>query len=241
MKRKLLQALLICFILPTAPVIANPLADSTAKTQAPLPRFMIGSALDGLVFSTATITKGDRSKLGTLRFSAFFHFGFTFNYNFSRHFGVFSGIDLKNIGFIESGSTYSVKRRVYNLGVPVGIKVGNLSPGSTLLFLGGGVDAPVNYKQKTLATGIPKVKFNEWFSDRVPHIMPYVFAGISVHEITVKAQYYPTGFFNADYTDATGLKLYSDYKVNMLLLSFGFNTPFYKHRTAVKERTENKL
>jgi hypothetical protein len=197
--------------------LASPAVTDSLKPSnkgLPIRKLYVGTALDGAIFSTALIDHTDASLLlpapGTkplpnntpvwapLRFSLFLNIGFTFNYNFSRHFGMFTGIDLKNIGYIEeTGNDQMIKRRSYNAGIPLGLRIGNMGKNNMAFFLGGGIDYTINYKEKRYLSRNEKVVYTEWFSSRTPTYMPYVFAGISTGKgLSLKAQYYPNDFLS---------------------------------------------
>src|SRR6185312_6277682 len=107
---------------------------------------------------------------------------------------------LKNVGFIEKRADTTIKHRTYNLGIPIGLKFGNMRDRS-YFFLGAGCDAPINYREKEFIKRGDKQKFNEWFSDRTPALMPYVFAGVSMAPgLTLKLQYYLNNYMNPDFT-----------------------------------------
>lgn len=194
----------------------------------PVRKFYLGNSLDAGIFSTSFVTKEGASRQTTpLRFTMFLHLGYTFNYDFNKYSGVYTGVDLKNIGFIEKEGGYTAKRRVYTVGVPVGLRFGNMKK-RNYFYLGAGLDLAVNYKEKVYDKRSDKKKFNEWFSSRTPLLMPYVFAGYSFdHGISVKVQYYPNSFLNQNFTEDVGgisVQPYADYKkVNLLLFSVGFD------------------
>ncbi|SHN42170.1 outer membrane beta-barrel protein [Chitinophaga sp. CF418] len=138
------------------------------------------------------------------RFTFFFNVGHNLNYDFDRHFGIFTGLNLKNIGLITKDDRDSVKlkRRVYTLGIPLGFKIGDLRRGSFFFFAGGSYDLAFNYKEKKFIHGDKKDKFNEWFSDRTPLLMPSLFAGLRMSPgFGLKVQYYPKNFFNKEYKE----------------------------------------
>ncbi len=142
-------------------------------------RAYLSTGMDGYILSTSILQKnGGDAKLTTPRFTGFFHIGLNINFDFSNHSGFYTGINIKNIGFIEkyNNPDSTVKRRVYTFGIPLGLKFGNLKEGNYFL-VGGGVDFPFNFKEKGFIKRSNKVKFNEWFSDRTPTVMPYVFIG----------------------------------------------------------------
>jgi hypothetical protein len=240
--KKYLPCLFVLFCyFPGLECLAQKPAD-TAKIEEPLPpirKFYVGSSMDGAILSMSSVTLNGAtpsSLTEVARFSYFINWGFTFNFNLSRHFGVYTGIDLKNIGFIEHDniSGMTIKRRTYNVGAPVGVKIGNMGLKRWYFFMGGGADIPVNYKQKTYALRNQKQKFNEWFSDRTPQVMPYIFAGIAVNRgVTVKAQYYPNNFINPDFA-TNGTHPYAGYDVHISMLSLGISVPIKRYRPGMK-------
>jgi hypothetical protein len=241
-----LSVLLAATLSVNAATAQQEMPDSSFKSMQPLvQKFYIGSATDGAIFSTATIQHSKLSaagtpvvtdKMGTLRFSYFFNYGFTFNYNASRRIGIYSGIDVKNLGFIENVNGVTVKRRTYNVGIPLGLKIGNMTRKGFFIFLGGGVDIPVNYKEKAFVLRNQKTKFNEWFSERTPQVMPYVFAGVKIRKgISFKAQYYLNNFLNPDYVTA-GIMPYAGYEVHPVLFTVGVVTRYSKKHDLVKKQ-----
>jgi len=242
----------LVFLLIKSNLFATPPAIDTAKDHSYIEKFYIGSGLDAGIFSTATIKHSYPSPVGgngyttntngTLRFSYVINYGVTFNTNLNRHFGIYTGIDLKNIGFIEkNNSGETVKRRTYNLGAPLGFKVGNMKRKKSYLFLGGGLDFPVNYKEKVFAVRDQKSKFNEWFSTRTPLLMPYLFIGVKIKSnITFKFQYYPNNYLNPDYVASNGTIPYYGYNVHLILFSLGYDMHFGKHKDDVVKNTITK-
>lgn len=240
MKSKYIRATLMAVLMAGSPMLTNAQSDSEVELidvkPRPVKKFYMSNALDAAIFSTSSLQKGGRSKLSTLRFSYFLNFGFNFNYDFSKHFGVYTGLGIKNIGFIDKIADSTIKRRVYAVGAPIGIKFGNLKK-RKYGFIGGGVDVPVNYREKGYVKRGNKEKFNEWFSDRTPLVMPYVFAGVSIDPgIAFKIQYYPGNFMNSSFAEYPGTSAlpvypYAGYKVNLVMLSIGFDIRYTKAGT----------
>ena len=217
--------------------------DKTGADVLPLPtrRWYAGNAFDGAIFSTAIFEKPGRTReLTTLRFSLL-NIGYHFHYDFGGRFGLFTGIGIKNIGFIEKEGDLTIKRRVYTIGVPLGIKLGNMQKGH-YGFIGGGVDFPFNYREKVFVRRKDKQKFNEFFSDRTDYYMPYVFAGVSFGSATtIKVQYYQNNFLNTGYTEIdNGItrKPYSGYKANLLYITLGFDIHYRIHEKKQPEAVE---
>jgi hypothetical protein len=158
---------------------------------------------DGPLLSSGSVKYADEHVRNIPRFTIFFNVGNSFNYDFGRNFGIFTGINIKNIGLItKDNDSVKLKRRVYTVGIPLGFKIGDLRHGSFFFFAGGSYDLAFNYKEKRFVNGNKVHKFNEWFSDRTALFMPSVFAGVRFSPgFGLKLQYYPNDFFNKDYKE----------------------------------------
>ena len=246
----LLSGLLVAAAIAPAKASNNDSTMFPMMDPPPTKKFYLSSGFDAGIFSVSRISSnsGNSYELSRLRFSYVLNMAANANFDLSKNFGVFTGLGIKNIGFIERvptiGTDLIVKRRVYTIGVPVGIKIGNLQK-KTYGFLGGGVDLPFNYKEKRFTTRSNKTKFNEWFSDRTPMVMPYVFVGMSLKPgMTLKLQYYPTNFFNTDYSETlpsllgpVTVKPYATADVQMMQLSLGMDMRYgKKHSKATREK-----
>lgn len=203
--------------------------DFSEKKPSPIRKFHWGNALDGMIFSAARIDPKMANQSQAVRLSLWFNVGFTYNYNFCNTFGMYTGLDMKNIGYITKTTVlgtgeFTNKRRVYALGMPLGFRLGNMKK-RDYFFAGGGLDLAFHYKEKQwLGSRSNKVKFSEWFSSRSETFLPYVFAGFAYRGTTIRFQYYPGSFMNQDYTTDMGgvtVKPYSGQKVNLMLLSIG--------------------
>jgi hypothetical protein len=179
-----------------------------------------------LIFSFADIN--DDSEGGSnVRFSPFFNLQNWVNFDKSESFGWFTGLSVRNVGFIYDvpNSDSKMKYRTYNLGIPIGIKVGNLS--KSFLFAGYELEIPVNYKEKTFIDGDKEDKSSVWFSSRVNTINHSIMAGVQLpYGATLKFKYYLTNFFNKDYEadDGNGgkYKPYENSDVNVFYFSLSF-------------------
>lgn len=208
----------------------------------PTRRWYVGNSFDGAMFQTAIMERPGKDKqTATLRFSVI-SIGNNFHYDFDKKFGLFTGVGIKNVGFIEKNGDSTTKRRLYSLGIPLGFKMGNLQK-RHYGFIGGGVDFPINYREKRFINRGDKYKYNEFWSDRTDPYMPYLFAGCSVGWGAIfKVQYYPGNFFNTDFTEDVGpllnTKPYQGYRVNMLYFSLGFDIRYRSHSKPCCEDTE---
>ncbi len=178
---------------------------------------------NGGILSFANVKDNGETVTSVPRYTLFFNIGTNYNYDFSDHFGVFSGTNIKNIGLITKDNSVKIKQRVYTLGVPLGIKIGDLHDGF-MFFTGAEADLAFNYKQKTFVDGDKKEKFNEWFSKRTPLLMPSVFAGFQFNDkFNLKFQYYLNNFFNQDYKDNNGVKPYQNTDARLFFVTIGYN------------------
>jgi len=222
--------LLINGLLNTQPAQAQKKGmDTTIKIKpTPIGKFYLGNSLDAAIFSIAPMTSPySNNTVSTLRFSYAFNIGANVNYDFHKSFGLFTGLSIKNVGFIEKIGDSTVKRRTYNLCLPLGIKVGDLKK-HNYFFAGVDLEVPFNYKEKGFVKRGHKEKFNEWFGNRTPSFMPAVFGGMSLKPgVTVKLEYYLNNFLNTGYTE-NGYQPYAGYKANLILLSFGVDIHYTK-------------
>lgn len=208
-------------------IVLFTISESKSFAQKRPGKFYMSTVGDGNLLSTSILAKDGKSPyLTTVRYTNMFKLGTNFNYEFNNNFGVFSGWGLKNIGFIEKKADSTIKRRVYALGVPVGIMLGDLNKGNFFLA-GAGVDLPFHYKEKGFIKRNKKKKTREWFSNRTPNFMGYFFVGAHIKQgLDIKFSYYPQNFLNSDYVDRNGFEPFKNHKVNLMVLSFGFNVPY---------------
>jgi hypothetical protein len=222
----------LCCLFSIISVNAQKTTDDVAKVSNK-PYWSIGTDLN--ISTTLQQKINDAFQLSTPRITGLVNWHVHINYDFSERVGVFSGISFSNIGFIEKmkNPDSTVKRRVYALGVPLGFKFGKIKYG-TYYTIGGGVDFPFHYKEKGFINRSEKTKYNEWFSERTPRIMPYVFVGAYFRPaLSLKLQYYPWNFMNSSYiSPSTASSSFntdnlSMYRVQLLVLSLGIDLNFY--------------
>ena len=235
-----LTLLLAAFCFATAaPTFAQTTDEDSTQAEAteqepalkPAPKHphYFSNALDAGILQSSVFERPGMDKGFTyLRFTFGVNIGVNFNYDFDEHFGIYTGLGIKNIGFTDKISDSTVKRRVYTIGAPLGFKFGNLSA-RTFVFVGGGIDVPFNYREKGWVDRKNKTKFSEWFSDRTPDVMPYIFAGFSMKPgLTLKAQLYTSNFFNTSFQEdapagTVARKPYQGYDARLVIVSLGFD------------------
>ncbi len=210
-----------------------------------------------------------------LRFSAWFHIQAHWHYDFAKHMGAFVGLGMRNIGYTttpESNNIYlkgftaynhvtkeyelnntnsnndkltTVKRRAYTVGIPIGLKIGNMAR-NRFVFFGGEIEFPFHYKNKGWVNNKKLEKNSWWFSNQVNPYLLSTFVGIQLPGgVNIKFKWYLNDFMNRNYSttesyiDGAGVdqtvvvKPYENVKSQMFYISFGVN--MFNAKRALKE------
>ncbi|HOW31813.1 MAG TPA: hypothetical protein PLP88_09605 [Bacteroidales bacterium] len=156
------------------------------------------------IFSWGTIDNGTLEAENVVRFSAFINQQMQYHADFGQHAGIYTGLGIRNIGFIHKfGDTLKLKQRVYALGLPLALKIGNLENGIYLAF-GPEVELFFHFKEKAFIHG-EKYKNSEWFSDRTELLHPSIFAEIGIGKgFYLRYRYYLTDFLSQKETTFPG-------------------------------------
>ncbi len=181
-----------------------------------------------VIFSWADVTKNGLDADVITRFTLVVNLQYQFHRDLSEHFGLFSGINIRNVGFIyddpvEVNTRY--KERSYTFGIPAALKLGNMKGG--FLFGGYEIEFPFNFKEKKFVNEDKVSKSSSWFSDKTPSIYQSFFGGFQTRFGTqIKFKYYFTDFLNKNYSanDGNGNIIYP-YKyinANVFYVSLSF-------------------
>jgi hypothetical protein len=182
-----------------------------------------------MIFSFADIDNNGNTEGNNMRWAPVINPQWMLNYDLSNSFGLFTGIAIRNVGFIYENpmdilNNTKYKFRTYNLGIPVGFKVGQTE--KFLFFAGYEIEFPFEYKEKEFLNEDKEDKDVIWFSERVEQVQHSVLAGIQFkYGATLKFKYYLTNFHNRDYvslTDGVQTKPY-DFKANVFYFSLGWD------------------
>lgn len=177
-----------------------------------------------IIFSHARIDFFGYEDGGILRFSPVFNSQNHLNKDLNQYLGLFTGLNIRNVGFIYKypAQTTKTKFRSYNLGVPLGLKFGNLE--KSFLYAGYEIEFPFHYKEKFFDKDKKTGKYRAWFSKKQPAYYHSLMVGIQFSGGTnLKFKYYLSGFFNKDYeAPAVGgiIKPFADFNVNVFYVSF---------------------
>jgi hypothetical protein len=184
------------------------------------------------IFGFASIDNDGDDGGNVMRFSGFLHLQGNLNHDFSKSFGVFTGLSLRNVGFIYNEQSTGLKKkyRTYNVGIPFGFKLGSMN--RALLFAGYEIEFPTNYKEKTYQNEVKQDKFNVWFTKRVPTIYNTVFVGIQFkYGLGLKFKYYLTNFFNQSYTEvnSNGVEIQPYKNIDVRVFYFSVTFQLFKN------------
>lgn len=186
-----------------------------------------------VIFSFADIEQGGVSQSSTLRFAPVFNLSSMLNRDVTDRFGLFTGLAVRNVGYIfdnyddfAENATYKKKFRSYNLGVPVGIKIGDLDR----MFIYAGYEAEIAflYKEKTFEGGDKIDKITGWFSDRQDIFQHGFLVGVQLPKgANLKFKYYLSDFHNQDFVDGAGHKPYEG--LNSQVFYFSLNMMIFRN------------
>jgi hypothetical protein len=187
-----------------------------------------GSLSGEMIFSFAFIDNQGNEEGNIMRWAPVLNVQTMANFDFGRHVGLFTGIAVRNVGFIYEdpfdADNAKYKFRTYNFGIPVGIKLGNFD--RLVIFGGYEIEFPFVYKEKKFVNEEKIDKDVIWFTSRVEPVQHSVMAGIQFpYGAYLKFKYYLTNFHNRDYiamVDGVETKPY-DFKSNIFYFSIGWN------------------
>lgn len=198
-----------------------------------------------MIFSFASITDHGVSQSSPMRWAPVFNLQTMLNADFSSKMGLFTGLALRNVGYIydnyknpEDEVIYKKKFRSYNLAIPLGLKIGNLDK----MFIYGGyeVELPFLYKEKTFDGGDKINTITGWFSDRQELFQHGFLVGIQFpYGLNLKFKYYLSEFHNQNYMDSGGIKPYEGLKSNVFY--FSLSTYLFKNFSFVSKTSYKKI
>jgi hypothetical protein len=164
-------------------------------------RFYSSTSVE-MIFSFANVSIDSGNATNVMRWAPVLNVQFIYNFDFTNNFGLFIGLDVRNLGFIwKNDFGQKWKHRVYTLGLPVGIKLGNLRSGM-FFYAGGQIEYAFNYKEKYFLNNSKQAKNVYWFTDRINIWQPSVLVGINFpFGLNIKFKYYFIDLLNPDYEE----------------------------------------
>ncbi len=155
------------------------------------------------LFQFADIEKQSTDVSNKLRFTIVINFGQYWHVDFNNNFGLYSGLAVRNVGFIyDTPLPTKTIRRSYTLGLPLALKVGAFD--KHVYFFGGAeYELLFHYRaRKWLSNSRDGTKYvdGEWFSNKTKRFVPSVFAGLQFPGgFNLKFKYYLQSFLNESY------------------------------------------
>jgi hypothetical protein len=223
MKKSLRYLLVICIV-----------SSANAQLmQAPLKKVYTASASE-LIFSFGNVKDPKLDVSNILRFSCFLHLQQQVHFNLYKNIGIYSGLSIRNVGFINDlNDTIKLKQRVYTLGLPLAIKLGNMSS-SSYASIGVEGELAFHYKQKVFVND-EKSRTSLWFSNRTNIFLPSAFAEIKFKQGTyVRFKYYLNDFLigKNQKINVSGVD-FKPTESTLFYVSLGFVLPSYKKKSTV--------
>ena len=187
-----------------------------------------------MIFSFADVEQNGTSYGTPLRFTPVINIETFVATDISTHFGLFTGLAVRNVGYVfdeyhdfAENAIYQKKFRSYNLGVPVGFKIGDLK--KLFLYAGYEFEVAALYKEKTIEAGDKIDQKVEWFSDRQDLFQHGFLVGVQFPKgANLKFKYYLSDFHNQDFIDKDNHKPYEG--LNSNIFYFSFNIMLFRNR-----------
>ena len=181
-----------------------------------------------MIFSFGDITYNGQETETLMRWAPVFNIQGHVHADLSDHFGLFSGLGIRNVGYIFEGyrdpvteATYKKKFRTYNLAIPAGIKFGDLD--EFFFYAGYEAEFPFVYKEKTFDGGDKIDKIVGWFSSRTKNFQHGPMFGIQFPDgPNLKFKYYLSEFHNQQFTDGNGVKPYAGLETHVFYFSLNY-------------------
>ena len=171
-----------------------------------------------LLFQFASIENPNLPDItNKLRFTLFLHYGQYWHVDINNTMGFYSGMAIRNVGFIYNTTDPSKTiRRSFTAGIPLSFKLGAFD--KHLYLMGGGEYELLFHYRARIGDSNERdgsvIKEGEWFSNKTKRFVPSVFAGVQFPGgVNVKFKYYLQGFLNEEYSgpDLGGVSDFSDF------------------------------
>jgi hypothetical protein len=154
----------------------------------------VGSSSEYIFSLSPTTTFNGPSIDPVVRFSMWFNTGAVLEQQLNKNFGLVTGFNIRNVGIINKIDSLRLKHRVYGVGVPLAVRIGDLDK-KISLTLGAEAELFLNYKVKEFVNKEKIYKKNEWISDEVELFNPSVFAQIQLGKsYYLRFKYYLNNF-----------------------------------------------
>ncbi|HEX8547237.1 MAG TPA: hypothetical protein VF691_09765 [Cytophagaceae bacterium] len=160
-----------------------------------------------LVYSFGELYNNGQKLEDQGRFTGAIHLNHQSHYDYTKSFGIYTGLSLINVGFIHkvpltSGDQILLKQRSYSIGIPLALKFGNMK-NRTYFALGAFVEYMFHYKMKVIYHD-EKIKKSSWFPNEVNGFNPSLFAEFHFKKgFYLRFKYYMKDFLKNNQTEIT--------------------------------------
>lgn len=142
------------------------------------------------------------SQSSILRFAPFANYTLQAHKDFTNSLGVYTGIGLKNVGFIYKPNdtlNSKVKSRAYSISIPLGLKYGNMED-DKYFYLAAELLVQFDYKEKAFSNGGDKSKRKNLYNNNPINAFNYsAMIGYNYKGFTIGAEYTLGDFYNSGY------------------------------------------
>ncbi len=191
-----------------------------------------------LILQSGQIEKNNESVNTNVRLTWWFHSNEHLHVDIIKNAGLFTGIAIRNIGFITDEDELKIKYRSYSLGLPLAIKIGSL-PKNFFIYGGAEYEWLFHFKQKVFVEG-EKRKYSEWLSNRTQRFIPSLFAGVQFPGgLNLKFRYYLDDFLNHSYHGSSEFNDFRNFtKTQLWTVSMSYQMKNSRIKKEVKERSK---
>lgn len=180
-----------------------------------------------------------------LRFAPFANYTLQAHKDLSNKFGVYTGIGIKNVGFIsrDNVNDVTVKSRAYCISIPVGLKYGNLKE-DRYIFLSGEFLTQLDYKEKVFTNdGNDKSKRKNFYPNDINLFNYSGSIGFNLKGFVIGAEYTFSDFFSDKYRfqpdkSNSAVTVAGPSKSNILTFFIGFRTNLSAEEVAAPEKKQ---
>jgi hypothetical protein len=187
-----------------------------------------------MIFSYGDVSTDSSDLTPIVRWSPVFNFQQQFHFNFSSHFGIYTGLGIRNVGLIshvaglftdQAGNAFkrdiTVKERAYGLGLPLAFQFGNLDHGASFA-VGAEAELMFHWKRKIIDED-QKEKTTGWFDDHLNIINPAACAEIHF----AIGQYIRFKYYILDFLNYSGINLVDRDNNQSFVADYGSASPLF--------------
>jgi hypothetical protein len=170
------------------------------------------------LFQNGQVTKDGVNPDQNMRFTLWLNYTHQKHVDFNKNLGIFTGVSIKNVGFItekeifkstndlgekvESIPYETIKRRIYTLGIPLALKIGDVEK-NFYVYGGGEIGLALAYKEKRFENSVKKSK-TSFLGSETNLFQPSIFTGIQLPGgLNIQYRLFLNNMLKQDYGNGT--------------------------------------